>query len=173
MTFAPNPKFKSKNYDYATGKRNFEGFTVEAMKHRLGHGLEGEALNCPTRSARWYLKKTKPIRKGRKRFFISYKKNYEKDICQNTVSSWLKQAVIQAHSNMPAEAMKRLQVKAHDVRAIATSTAFYGNVALSEILKAARWASQTTFTSFYLKDVSQDLEGINRLGPVIVAQAKL
>ncbi len=72
ITLAPNPKFINKNFDYSTGKRNFQGFTIEAMKHRLGPGLEEEALLCPVRALRWYLHKTKDLRGNRTRLFISY-----------------------------------------------------------------------------------------------------
>ncbi len=53
-----------------------------------------------------------------------------------------------------------MKVSSHEVRALATSTAFYGNTAMTEIMKAARWAQSTSFTTFYLRDVAQNMEGI-------------
>ena len=47
-------------------------------------------------------------------------------------------------------------VKAHDTRALSTSWALFQGVRIEEIMRAAFWASDTTFTSFYLKDVTWD-----------------
>ena len=41
---------------------------------------------------------------------------------------------------------------------------------MDDILQAGRWANQSTFTGFYLRDVAADLEGIYRLGPILAAQ---
>ena len=51
--------------------------------------------------------------------------------------------------------MKVLKVKGHEVRALAASTTFYGNSTMEEVLKAARWAQQTTFITYYVRDVSR------------------
>jgi hypothetical protein len=170
VNLKPNPVFLCKEFDYSTGKRNFEGFNIEGMKHRLGPGLEEDALLCPVRALRWYLDRTKHLRGNKTRLFISYKAGHKTDICLNTISSWIKETVKMAYKDCPEGTMKILKVSAHEVRALAASTAFYGNIALSEVLKAARWTNQTTFTSFYLRDVSVDLEGLSSLGPIMVAQ---
>ena len=52
----------------------------------------------------------------------------------------------------------RLEVKAHDLRALFASKAFYGaggggRVLTDQIMQACHWKSQNTFTS-YLKDLS-------------------
>ena len=39
-----------------------------------------------------------------------------------------------------------------------------------EILKAAVWSHSSTFVKFYLRDMSQQAENLQRLGPVVVAQ---
>ena len=43
--------------------------------------------------------------------------------------------------------------KAHDTRSLATSWALLQGVDLKQIMRAAFWSTETTFTSFYLKDV--------------------
>ena len=171
VKLAPNPKFLAKNFDYATGNRNFEGFVIESLKHRLGPGLEQDALLCPVRALRYYLHRTENKRKETTQLFIAI--NGSKPVCKNTISSWLKQTVKMAYQDCDEEVLKKLNIKAHEVRAIATSTAFYGNTAMSDLLKAVRWAAQTTFTTYYLRDVAQDLSGIYSLGPVIVAQKRI
>jgi hypothetical protein len=87
----------------------------------------------------------------------------------NAVSSWVKHVIKKAYDDCDEESMKVLRINVHEVRAVATSTAFYGNVALHKMLKSVRWAQQTTFTSFYMRDMVTDMEGVHRLGPVTVA----
>ncbi len=50
VTLTPNPRFVAKNYNYKAGKNNFQGFEIEALKHRLGPGLEEEISLCPVRA---------------------------------------------------------------------------------------------------------------------------
>jgi len=174
VTLSPNPKFKAKNYDYSSGRRNFVGFKLESLKHRLGPGLEEENYLCPVRALRFYLDRTKDLRgKGQTQLFVSIVGKHQKAVVKNTIASWVKHTVLKAYENCSKTEIETLKISAHEVRALATSTAFYGNTALEEVLKAARWSQQTTFTSFYLRDMSQDLQGISRLGPLMVAQHKL
>ena len=57
--------------------------------------------------------------------------------------------------------------RAHSIRGIATSSAFFKNWPLSSVLEAASWRSSTVFTSFYLKDVQYIFEGVRSLGPFV------
>ena len=43
----------------------------------------------------------------------------------------------------------------HDLRGVSASWAKFHNARLSDILEAAAWKSQSTFTSCYMKDVFQ------------------
>ena len=47
-----------------------------------------------------------------------------------------------------------LKIKAHEVRALSSSWAFFDKVPLNEILKAAVWNQSSTFAKFYLRDMS-------------------
>ena len=47
-------------------------------------------------------------------------------------------------------------VRSHDTRRLATSWALYNGASISKIMKAAHWASENTFTSFYMKDLPTD-----------------
>jgi integrase len=66
VTLAPHPSSSR-----STGSRNFEGFQIEALKHRLGSGLEQEALLCPVRALKYYLDRTKPLRGDNTQLFVS------------------------------------------------------------------------------------------------------
>ena len=56
-----------------------------------------------------------------------------------------------AYENADSEMLK--VVRAHDTRRLSTSWALFCGVPADEILRAAHWTSESTFTSFYLKDV--------------------
>ena len=62
------------------------------------------------------------------------------------------------------------QVRAHDVRAMAASLAFKGDVSLEQVLSSCYWRSHNTFTNFYLKDICWENENIFKLGPIVSAQ---
>ena len=48
-----------------------------------------------------------------------------------------------------------VKVKAHQVRALAATQAFYNNAPIESVLQACTWACHNTFSSFYLKNLSQ------------------
>ena len=64
-----------------------------------------------------------------------------------------------------------LKVRAHEVRALASSLAYNAKVPLERILESCTWASHNTFTHFYLRDLSLHNEECIKLGPVVAAQA--
>ena len=102
--------------------------------------------------------------------FISFGSGELVKVCKNTISSWVRETIKEAHKNCSEESLSSLKVNAHEVRAIGTSIAFFGNTAMEEVMRAARWTNQSTFTTFYMRDVAEDLEGVRSLGPVMVAQ---
>ena len=44
-------------------------------------------------------------------------------------------------------------VRAHGARKLATSWALFNGASIPEIIRSAHWASESTFTSFYMKDM--------------------
>ncbi|VDI47322.1 Hypothetical predicted protein [Mytilus galloprovincialis] len=73
------------------------------------------------------------------------------DISETGNSKWIVNTVRYAYENADKDTLKT--VRAHDTRRLSTSWALFCGVSAEEILKAAHWTSETTFTSFYLKDV--------------------
>ena len=59
--------------------------------------------------------------------------------------------------------------RAHSIRGIATSSAFFKNWSVSSVLEAASWKSNTVFTSFYFRDLQYVFEGMRSLGPFVTA----
>ena len=63
--------------------------------------------------------------------------------------------------------------RAHSIRGMATSSAFFRNWSLRSVLEAASWRSDTVFTSFYLWDLSFVVDGVHSLGPFVAAGERI
>ncbi|CAG2225991.1 TAF11 [Mytilus edulis] len=75
----------------------------------------------------------------------------EEEASKDSIARWIVNTVRYAYENADKDTLKT--VRAHDTRRLSTSWALFCGVSAEEILKAAHWTSETTFTSFYLKDV--------------------
>ena len=60
-------------------------------------------------------------------------------------------------------------VNAHEIRAISTSLAFQATHSLQSVMSAAKWKNHSTFTEYYLRDMSGQQERIHTIGPCVVA----
>ena len=61
------------------------------------------------------------------------------------------------------------KVKVHDIRAFSTSWAYLKNTSMEQTLMAGQWTAHTTFTNFYLKDLTMWRDKMLELGPLVVA----
>ena len=113
-------------------------------------------------------KMTSSYRQNRTRLFLPVKGN--QDISKASVSRWLSYTIKIACRKLTNRDISFLKIKAHEVRALSSSWAFFDKVPLNEILKAVVWSHSSTFAKFYLRDMSQQAENLQRLGPVVVAQ---
>ena len=85
------------------------------------------------------------------------------------VSRWISYTIKLAYRKLTSKDFPFLKIKAYEVRAL-SSWAFFDKIPLNEILKAAVWNQSATLAKFYLRDMSQQLENLHNLGPVVVAQ---
>ena len=69
----------------------------------------------------------------------------------------------------PQVAVKSRKTGIHSVRGYATSVLFWKNTAMSKVLRAATWKSNSVFASYYLKDVQYVYDRIKSLGPIVAA----
>ena len=137
----------------------------------LAHICKREHLDrllCPIRALKIYLKMTRPYRQNRPRLFLPIKG--KQDISKSSVSRWISYTIKLAYGKLIRKDFPFLKIKAHEVRALSSSWAFFYKVPLSEILKAAVWNQSSTFAKFYLRDMSQQLQNLHNLGPIVVAQ---
>ena len=162
--------FIAKNQDLAVdcSPRKFE---IPALFDYAGPDLPDRLL-CPVRAIRMYLLRSKPLRTPQKKaFFISYDKRKTTDITTNTVSNWIKNAIKMAYVNAEADDRSLAKITAHEVRALAASTAFRTNLSLTSINQACYWRGHNTFSSYYLRDIALYKNG-ELILPNVVAAAK-
>jgi integrase len=169
ITIPADPEFLSKTQLASQGAEMVNAVTIKALTKELSADMQEDRSLCVVRAVRHYLHRTENIRGSRKRLFIAHKQGVKRDIHMNTISSWIKSVVASAYENSTEEQRRVTGVKAHQVRAMAASCAFYANSSLNTIMSACSWKNATTFTAFYLKDVAMIKDKMYHLGPVVAA----
>ena len=170
VTLAPSTAFLAKNQLASDGPAAIKPVVIPALKPQLDKSLTQDRSLCPVRALKFYLDRTKDLRKNKNLLFVAIKEGFARGISRATISSWLKQTILLAYENSDPESQQLYQVKAHDVRSMAASLAFKGGISLNEILQACFWKSHNTFTNFYLKDLCWHNGQILKLGPIVSAQ---
>ena len=170
VTLRPDPIFVAKTEKPGKPETRLQEVTIQGLSSFLGDDFETDKLNCPVRAIKIYLSRTHSVRAGRKHLFIPYKEGAKGDLRPPTISSWIQKCIRYAYTDVSEEEALLGQVRAHDLRAQATSWNLHHSISLNEILRAAQWRSHTTFTSFYLRDMSMFEDDILRLGPLVTAQ---
>jgi integrase len=171
VSLKPIPGFLSKTALRSSGASVFEGIRIRALSTVIGPDLPDDRKLCPVRTLKAYLSRTKSFRKDHKRLFISYQEGRQADISKNTISAWVKKLLKFVYNSGNPKACQLTGLSVHSIRGMASSWAFRGTVSVDDILKACTWSSHTTFTDFYLKDMSEIKEGLLCLGPLVVAQS--
>ena len=142
---------------------------IPALAPSTGTDLPERAL-CPIRALRHYLSRTNISDPGRsKRLFVSIKPGRQKDIAKATISGWIKGIIRLAYSEAQNEDVPHLtsqNVQARELRAMATSLAFHQHHSLKQVMEAACWRVDSTFASFYLRDLTP--AQLRDLGPLVV-----
>ena len=67
---------------------------IPALAPTLDKSLKEDRTLSPVRALHYYLDKTKDIQQGKELVFVSFRKNFTKDIVPATVSSWIKHTVL-------------------------------------------------------------------------------
>ena len=129
-------------------------FEVKSLRD-FAAGLPDDLLLCLVRSLSVYLDRTSTIVNRPRRLFVLSK-------CPS-ISYLLRELIVQSGASSQSGQVLR----AHSIRGIATSSAFFRNWSLRSVLEAASWRSNTVFTSFYLQDLSFNSDGVHSLGPFV------
>lgn len=110
----------------------------------------------PKRALAYYLKRTEVFRnaKGKdvvKLFLASNKPHHP--VSRQTISRWLVSLIKFCYKKRNKSVG---EVKGHSTRSLGPSWALFKGASLPQVMEAADWSRETTFTKFYLKSVSVD-----------------
>ena len=131
-------------------------------------GMPEDLLLCPVRLLSAYLDRTSGIVDRPRRLFVSSKCR-SRSMSKNGISYMLREVIVQSSASLQSGRVPR----AHGIRGIATSSAFFHNWSLRSVLEAAAWRSNTVVTSFYLRDLSFTSDGVHSLGPFVAAGERI
>ena len=170
---SPNLHFLAKNQPSFNSKDR-RTFAVKSLQSVAGPDLPERTL-CPVRALRLYLAKTSLRRQKQKQrnLFISINPSRKEEISKASISQWLRQVIVEAHSSPSSQDLTISRACPHEVRAIASSLAFHHSLALSDILASCTWKSDNVFTSYYLRDVASQFHDFKGFPPCVVAQQVL
>ena len=144
-------------------------FHIPPLSQIVGSEDDQELLLCPVRALRRYIQVAATRRGNRQRLFIPVTNSTKGEVSRNSVSYWLKKAILAAyaHKGLPPPAT----YNPHEIRAVASTMALHSNISIQTIMEGCFWTSNTVFASHYLRNVSvQDVKGSSSFGPLVVAQ---
>ena len=87
-------------------------------------------------------------------------------ISKNAVSYFLRETISGAGALRADEGRGP---RAHSIRGVSTSMTFVKNWSIKQVLHAATWKTNSTFASFYLRDVAYTWDNCQSLGPFVSA----
>ena len=173
VTLFPGLDFVAKTEVVGRGSDVVKPLEITSLGDFLGGpNMEEDMKLCPVRSLKEYLKRTDKFRRERKLLFVSIQEGRDKEISRATISRWLKETIVTCYNLAGRVDIDFYNVKAHQVRAMATSWAFHTNVSIEKILMAGSWKTPNTFVSFYLRNLARKRDDDERwqVGPIVVAQ---
>ena len=92
------------------------------------------------------------------------------DIIPQLISSWIVAIVKRAYENCTGDDQILARVNAHEVRALSVSWASFNQVPKHEVMQAAFWKDDTTFTYFFLRSMAEQSDDLYSLGPIVASQ---
>ena len=131
-------------------------------------GLDTDLLLCPVRALRLYLLRARSLSPGRHRLFVSPRRP-SRAMSKNAVSFFLREVISAAEAARPQVG----SLRAHEVRSVSTSVAFHRNWSVTSVLVSATWASSSVFSSFYLRDIQHEYDGLLSLGPFVAVGSRI
>ena len=166
MTLQPLAEFVAKTEVVGQPGTRLQPVTLDGLATFAGPDLDVDRTLCPVRATKIYLSRTKEVRAGRKELFIPHKHGAKQSIAPATISSWIQKTIVHSYQDVNPEEEALGQVRAHDLRKVASSWNIHHSIPVGDILRAAQWRSHNTFTSFYLQDMTMHEDDILRLGPI-------
>ena len=131
-------------------------------------GLDIDLLLSPVRALRLYLLRARSLSPCRHHLFISPRR-YSRAMSKNAVSFFLCEVIAAAGAARPHVG----SLRAHEIRSVSTSVAFHRNWSVASVLESATWASSSVFSSFYLRDIQHEYDGLLSVGPFMAAGTRI
>ena len=114
----------------------------------------GDRLLCPVRALRIYKERTSHKKSENMRLFVGVRNN--KGMAVQSISYWIRRTIKTAYERAKPDMLNSIhRASAHEVRAVSTSLAASKHIPIKDIMRNAYWKSESTFTSFYLKDLAK------------------
>ena len=167
----PHTDFISKTQLRTQGATKLDSFVIKSLADFVGPDLQRDRKLCPVRCIKAYLARTQSLRADKKLLLISHKPNFKGDIHKNTLSGWIRKLILYCYENASDTSLTLAGTSSHAIRGMSATLAFRGGVDLEALMQACSWKSDSTFTDFYLKDLTTVQENLHKLGPLVVAQA--
>lgn len=126
---------------------------------------------CPCRALKMYIKRTQMKRSvdNIESLFLTYQKNVCKAASKNTIARWIVSLIRYIYEQLN---LNLFYVRAHDTRRLSTSWALFNGASLVDIMRTAHWKLDSTFTSFYMKDVPKNDSRFAKAAILDTAQKK-
>ncbi len=169
---SPIPEFISKTHMSTAGLGALRPFVLHSLDQLAGPEGKGDKLLCPVRALAYYLDRSNQYRSDEQRLlFISYRRGMIKDISKQTISAYLKEAILLAYVGKREDSSDLgIHVKAHSVRHVATSLSALKHYSMDDVLKAGAWTTPNVFLNYYIQDFSVDaMSSLSRLGGFLAA----
>ena len=169
MELKPVPSFVSTTQLASQGLGSLRPFIIPALDSLVGDDDE-ERLLCPVRCLKYYMKRIESYRSTeQKRLIISYRRGMVKDISKQSISCYIKEAILLAYQESDNSITDSLPlIKAHSIRHVATSLNALKFYSLDDVLKAGAWTSPNVFLNHYVQDFSVEaLTNLSRLNFVV------
>ena len=131
-------------------------------------GLDSDLLLCPVRALHLYLLRARSSSPGRHRLFVSPRRPARPFLRTRCRSFW-GEVIAAARAARPQVG----SLRAHEVRSVSTSVAFHRHWSVPSVLASATWASSSVFSSFYLRNIQHEFDGLLSLGHFVAAGSRI
>ena len=142
-------------------------FLVKSLSD-FAAGLDDDLLLCPVRVLHIYLDRLSSLSPLRHRLFVSPRRP-TRPLSKNAVLVFIRDVISSAGASKPEVG----RIRAHDIRGVSTSVAFHCNWSVFAVLESATWSSSSVFSSFYLRDLQHEYDGLLSLGPFVAAGTRI
>ncbi len=112
-----------------------------------GGGRPSPGLLCPVRALRHYVDRTQSFRTSDQLFVCHGGRQKGNAVSKQRMAHWIVDAITLAYQAQGVPCPFRL--RAHSTRSVASSWALARGASLTDICRAAGWATPNTFTRFY------------------------